>query len=163
MVDQVYGAFQWLAWAKKIMQSYFNTKWRTSCTKHEHSTIGAWKNVMWQIILSAAPFSTPGTCLANSNTSNLASRKKRHLSTYEPGLLLGRILPWLICWGASFSWRLSLMCCYRPSIMPLFFNLPQAHREPDQRPRGLVHHLMIDLPWTSRDWRVWLETLSMTH
>ena len=48
--------------------------------------------------------------------------------------------------------------------MPLFFNLlPQAHREPDQVPKGLVHHLMINSPWISRDWRVWLETLSMTH
>lgn len=48
--------------------------------------------------------------------------------------------------------------------LPLFFNLlPQAHRVPAYVPRGLVHHLTIDSPWTSSDWRAWLETLSVTH
>ena len=46
----------------------------------------------------------------------------------------------------------------------LFFNLlPQAHREPDPVPMGLIQRLIIDSPWTSNDWRAWLGTLSMTH
>ena len=46
----------------------------------------------------------------------------------------------------------------------LFFNLlPQAHWEPDPVPMGLIQRLIIDSPWTSNDWRAWLETLSMTH
>lgn len=47
--------------------------------------------------------------------------------------------------------------------LPLFFSiLPQAHQDPDLVPEGLVPHLTIHAPWTSSDWRAWLETLSTT-
>ncbi len=51
----------------------------------------------------------------------------------------------------------------RNNLHLLFRLLPQARREPDLVPRGLVQRLVTDTPWTSDVWRTWLETLSMSH